>query len=63
LDGTKDSGEDTWINAVFMPRSLRVLGVSGKVHRTKKAQAKKFPLWKKAEFRVTRDSKPPGGRN
>jgi hypothetical protein len=63
LDGTIDSGEDTRINAVFMPRSCRVLGVAGKIHRTKKAQAKKLPLWKKAEFRATRDSKPPGGRN
>jgi hypothetical protein len=63
LDGTIDSGEDTCIHAVFMPKSFRVLGLSEKIHRTKKAHAKNFPLWKKAEFRVTGDSKPPVGRN
>jgi len=46
-----------------MPRSFRFLGDSGKNHRTKKAQAKKILLWKKVEFRVTGDSKPPVGRN
>jgi len=51
-----DWGEATYLDAVIMPRSFRVLGVSGKIHRTKKALAKNVPLWKKAEFRVTRDS-------
>jgi len=36
-----------------MPKSFRVLGVSGKIQRTKKAYAKNFPLWKKAEFLLT----------
>jgi len=46
-----DSGEDTFINADFMPRSLLVLGVSGKIHRTKKAHAKYFLSGKRQNFR------------
>jgi hypothetical protein len=44
-----DSGEATCLNAVIMPESFRVLKLSGN----------RFPLWKKAEFKVTSDSKPP----
>jgi hypothetical protein len=44
-----DWGEAIFLIAVFMPESFRVLKMSGN----------RFPLWKKAEFQVTVDSKPP----
>jgi hypothetical protein len=50
LDDPVDLGEAISINAVFMPRSFRVLGVSGKIHRTKKAPAKKFLSGKRENF-------------
>jgi hypothetical protein len=39
-----DWGEATCLNAVFMPESFQVLGVSAKINRTKKAHAKKSSL-------------------
>jgi len=58
-----DLEEAISINAVFMPRSYRVLGVPGIMHMTKKAPATKFLLWKKAKFQVTGNSQPPVVRN
>jgi hypothetical protein len=63
LDDLLALGEAISINAVFMPRSYRVLGVPGIIHMTKKAPSKKFLLWKKAKFQVTGDGKPPFRRN
>jgi hypothetical protein len=63
LDDPLALGEAISINAVFMPRSYRVLGVPGIIHMTEKATSKKFLIWKKAKFQVTGDSQRPVGRN
>jgi hypothetical protein len=41
-DSTMDSGETTYLYAVFMPSSGRVLGVSGKIHWTQKTHLKRI---------------------
>jgi hypothetical protein len=42
LDSAMNSGETTYLYAVFMPRSFRVLGLSGKIHLTQKTAKKDF---------------------